>query len=413
LRFTFFKQEFTIDWQSSGMLFSALAFGCIHFSPALCSVFLALCVASGLGNILFASNSRVVLSAFAMLLAVMVLFQVCMNLVFHQGGENWQGKWMVKLPLLLSPLLLQWQWTRLRVIGWLLAISLPLCWISLSSVVHYLVNFTFYNQMVLESKPIPIYSQVYHIEFSVILGVFAFLSLLVAYLIRKGSLSLGFWLLLVVGIINSLNLHILSARTGIMAFWAAVFVSFLATRPWRYFGLAKTTVTVIMLIAGIFLVPSVRHRLANSADDMRTIVAGGDLNDKSFGRRWLAWDAALSAIKEEPLKGYGMQNVQAAMNASYAKKKNTLDEFNRIPPHNQYLEVTLQSGIFALVLMLCGLTAAMVAAFRARNIPLLAFVVAFSVALLVESLLERQSGVLVIALLLPFLANWRDFAKDA
>ena len=55
----------------------------------------------------------------------------------------------------------------------LLFIQLLMLWPAYASLINYFLHFDIFNVMVLESKPIPVISRVYHIEFNVLLSVLA------------------------------------------------------------------------------------------------------------------------------------------------------------------------------------------------------------------------------------------------
>src|SRR5688572_21956769 len=94
------------------MLFAALSLGFVHFSPALCSIFLALAFAISLSTIFSNGKRRFQLPLFVALAAAIVLYQLLAQLLFHAQGEPWSDKLLVKLPILLMPLLLWVQWNR-------------------------------------------------------------------------------------------------------------------------------------------------------------------------------------------------------------------------------------------------------------------------------------------------------------
>jgi O-antigen ligase len=394
------------------MLFAALSLGFVHFSPALCSIFLAAAFAISLSYVFSHEKRPLHLPVFVALASAIVLYQLAAQLLFHAQGEPWGGKFLVKLPILVMPVLLWIRWNRKTMISWLVLISLPLSWIAVASVANYFRHFAFYNQMVLESKPVAIYSQVYHIEFSLILSVFSLLPLLVAYRFRAGERTALYWLLLASGIMNMVCLHILTARTGIMAFWIGAGIGLLVLKPWQSLKLWKFMVGLALVVIAFLAVPSLRNRIFNSIDDIKAVTGGKDLNNKSFGRRWVAWQAAVVAIKSQPGKGYGIQNVPATMEKAHQEKGTVLASENRILPHNQYLELAIQSGIPAAILMVLALILGLFKAWRSGNLFLASFLAAFAFASVFESLLERQAGVLLVAILLPVLAQWGQMVKE-
>ncbi len=308
----------------------------------------------------------------------------------------------MRMPLILLPLTVYWRTSYNITLRLILCLALPLVWIDLASMLNYALHADFYNQMVLESKPIPVYSIIYHIEFSVYQSIVA-LSLLHLILGQKQKPMDGmlFGLLLSCFIILFIALHILSARTGILMFWSGA-VGLLGIR----FQLSTVRKWKVILAIGIaflatLVIPTLRNRIVNTTNDLTAVLKGGDLNHQSFGQRWEAWNAAIRAANSKPWLGYGMDKVHEAMTVSYQSGQSHLDQLNRINPHNQFLEVAVQSGYTAVFLLLVALIGIVVFSLKKLATKHMVFIVfALAIAMCFESLLERQAGTWVVVLAL-------------
>ena len=95
---------------------------------------------------------------------------------------------------------------------------LPFFWIITASCIHYFQHFAFYSQMVLESKPIPMYTQVYHIEFGAMAGIVLLIPVYANLILKERSWRWGSWVWIVWGI-TVIGFHILALRTGLVLFY--------------------------------------------------------------------------------------------------------------------------------------------------------------------------------------------------
>lgn len=392
---------------------SALSLAGIHFAPAMASIGLG---ASVFFAILFFIGNPSLFSKtpkFLYLPAILLLWQLIGSSFFPPVPGTTQ-KLLMRLPLALIPVLMAMQhWKTKITLFWLCGVTIIPTWISLASVVNYLRHFAFFNQMILESKPLPIYTSVYHIEFSFLMALTAITGLVWLYYNRAQIKSFAGSLLATSLVILIVCLHILSVRTGILSFWTGiVFFSLSQLR----FGKIKLKYLAMagIVLAGIALVlPSVRNRIANTVEDFSTVVNRGDLNNKSFGQRWEAWRASIWVIKHNAATGVGMKGVEEALEPAYIAIHSPIDASKRVLPHNEFLDLTVQSGIPAGLLLCVFIFWGAVWAWKKRNALLLAILPATAMAMMFESLLERQAGVLIVVLLLPLAAGFNLESKNA
>lgn len=408
------------DWLKTDVLLW-VSLGCIHFSPALASMGLiayvfqlwvwgdriavspafrwlwwgvAHCIGWNMGMILWSgvwSWSEGVGGALG------VSGDVASGLLERESvvGSLALNKVLIKLPLFLVAMAYGWG-RRLRTIfdgGWFLGV-LPLIWVGVSSVIHYLQHRNFYDQMVLESKPIPLYSGVYHIEFASIMGLLVLLLMrgLIAKDFRENHLA---WASLVVLVIC---MHVLGSRTGLILIYLG---GGLMLGQWVYLhasGRRGVLLAVPLLILMMLILPSTRNRIANTWDDFKTTFDGGDVTHKSFGQRWVAWQTSMSVLRStdhSEIMGAGVW-TDDRLQKEYARIDVSLAERHRIGVHNQWLEMSLQSGWIGATLFFVFVF------FGLRNERLIGLDgtqqiwLALLAAMMFESLLERQAGVLIV-----------------
>jgi len=309
-------------------------------------------------------------------------------------GKMALNKALIKLPLFLVAMAYGWG-RRLRTIfgvGWFLGV-LPLIWVGVSSVIHYFQHRGFYDQMVLESKPIPLYSGVYHIEFATIMGV-------VVLLLIRGLIQGDFldrYLAIASVFVLLICMHILGSRTGLILVYlgsALMITKWILLKPdYR----PKVLMLLPLLLLGLFAVPSARNRIVNTWVDLKTTWTGGDVTHQSFGQRWIAWKASMSVLGSEPnaaMMGSGAW-TDDRLQKEYANLDVSLAERHRIGVHNQWLEWSLQSGWMSatifFVFVFLGLKTVNERLFQSSQYIWLALVSA----MMFESLLERQAGILI------------------
>lgn len=114
--------------------------------------------------------------------------------------------------------------------------------------------------------------------------------------------------------------------------------------------------------------------------------------------RLVLWTVSAQAIIEQPM-GYGTGNIDLVIGnklRSYGLDELAARNFN---PHNQYLQTWIETGIFG-VLILIGLFFTLLkSAWKHKNWTLFIFVFAFAFNALFESVLQRQSGIVLFAII--------------
>lgn len=295
------------------------------------------------------------------------------------------------------------------------ALAFPLWWIAGASILNYVSDFDFLSQMVLESKPLPLYTDVYHIEYSllitmVLLGMtFTFSEVLSK---RAGVVFYAIYLLLF------LALHMVSARTGLLSYWLGmgiwIFYQFrsksIIRRIKPIYGIGILTVVLISLVQ----IPSLKNRIVNTTEDLRILMDGGDVNHRSIGQRVEAWKATVGMIAQPGnlITGVGSSQFESALFDSYERQNSQLFLSNRIGPHNQTLQWMATYGLPLSVvwyLLLIGLLGSQLGLWAALmvGVPIWA-------ASMFESIAQRQAGtlsVILVCVVFQTIVQYRDNNK--
>jgi O-antigen ligase len=387
--------------ETAAIIMAAVCVCSIHLSPAIASISLVL---AGLLAIYAALAQGKSWLNIGLWLLAMVAWQACTEwLVIGHISQEAGRKLLVKLPLISIPFLLIMSISRSRFEKIVFFISLAFTWIGLASVLHYLEHKAFYDVMIAESKPLPIYTLVYHIEFSLLLCLSSLTALYTGFSGRK-----HFWgqAIILLGVLQILCLHILSARTGLLAFYVGlipmIFMAGKGLRIRQWIGIVGIAIISILAASQI---PSLNQRIKNSAEDLSTVVNEGDVNNKSFGQRWMAWKASIRCIKKEPILGYGLSNVKTTIDDHYSKQDlKRIKPENHVMPHNVYLEQAVQSGILTSILFIIFLAQGIWVAHRRQQYMLMGVIFAIAAASCFESITERQAGVAAIIVFISLAA---------
>lgn len=317
------------------------------------------------------------------------------------------GKVLLKLPLF-AVFLLYAVGKRLNTVAfshWPLLV-MPLLWTSVSSVIHYWQHRSFYDQMVLESKPIPLYSQVYHIEYAVLMGLVVLLMVFGLFNGKIASKTSRNGLIMSLSVLV-ICMHVLGTRTGLVliytgGLWMALWTT-LKNRIGVLRGIGSYAsnarlfaALVVLMIALLVSAPSLQNRWQNTLSDLKTTQQGGDVTHQSFGQRWVAWNTSIKLIGDHKLwfSGYGI-GADEALKDAYRKDQVGLAERHRIGFHNQWLEGAVQSGwVWMLLLFVLGFLVIQDPQGRFINLGS-GLWIGLVVAMMFESLLERQAGVLI------------------
>ena len=391
-----------------------IAMAGILFSPALGSLGIILAMASAMWS-LFRKEPQDVQQGKRFisygLFSILILWLAAVS-VYTGWDEESTRLFILKLPLLLLPLLLYgaqgFTLVQKEILASVAVWSVYAA--ATASTLVYLSDMAWYNQLVLESKPMPVLVRMHHIEFSVFHAGSVFAGLWLWNGRRSSGMPrIWLWFTLFAAGMNLITIHLLSARTGLLAMYAglACWALLAARHQLKRFIWPAVGALLIALLAFRFL-PSLNNRVRNSLEDLQTVNRKTDPNDRSFAQRVEAWKSAVHILQEAPLTGLGMHDLSMAMDAAHTAQQSRVLPWNRKMPHNQYLESGIQGGFPAVILCLLALLLPFIAAWQRGNHAASAFFAMAALAFVFESLMEQQSGVLWLVFWTVFSASTRN-----
>lgn len=196
---------------------------------------------------------------------------------------------------------------------------------------------------------------------------------------------------------------LLSSKAGILATALIYLVTLIYNIIHRSWGKAILMPVVLLgvFIATLFLFPRSYERFyaAESAVKAETNTQSQDGSDA----RMMVWEVSLDLIKTNPIFGVGTGDVEPEMMKLYKERDIRIAMDEMLNSHNQYLQTFIALGIPGILLLLGMLFVPALWSVRKKHLLYLLFLAIFSFNLLVESMLERQGGVVFYAFFNSFL----------
>lgn len=345
--------------------------------------------------------------------------------LYSENMDYWSERLQIKLPYILLPL--SFATLSLRKAS-LYSILYFFFWTVLLGAIGSLINFALHYEEILESylnaKTMPTPFEIGHIRFSLMSAFSAF----IAWVLYKENYFFRWeWerkVLLGGAVLLFIFLHVLSVRSGLLAFYAGAGV-YLFFETLQKHGVKRMVITLCLfslLPVGMYLLsPTLRNKIDYMVRDVSRFKDGKNVNDYSDGNRLLSWQLAWRIGNENPLLGAGIGDVRDKINTIYEtefpfteirdQKGNLLHQIgiapqNRLIPHSQYMYVFAGCGWIGLLwfLMTCFYPYVN-KSLRASHL-LMVFNVMMMTSFISESTLEIQLGVaLHLFFMVLFLSN--------
>lgn len=277
--------------------------------------------------------------------------------------------------------------------------------VNLISVIHYLQNREVIDQLLLQSKHIPVFGGMHHIYFGILNATLVLLKI-ADLLHAETAVRTHAWIKKIEGwaiAIILMGMHVLSSRTGLFSFYMVLVILLIYA---AYMDKKKRKLVAWIAIPAILLpaisfvaLPSFRNKIANTTEDLMATEKGGEeVNFKSVGMRMEAWKVSMGIIQTHPITGVGAGNVEQAMQKQYEESGSVLIPENRIGPHHQFLEFGIKHGVLGILLLGVMFIYLWARGFRDKNLAWLAVTTLFFISFMLESMLERQHGIVIFSI---------------
>ncbi len=312
--------------------------------------------------------------------------------------EYWTTRLQVKLPLVLLPLAFSFtpSFSEKQVRLFTVVLSLVLLYAVGYSMYHYLQDPQHYIAGYNFSHVIPTIPKNDHIRSS--LAIAAGVVWIVYALPRFRKVRTKALLVITVIVLAS-YLHVLAARTGLVALYIflAGWVLYLTFRKkTRIIGISLLLAFGLAIGLAFTYIPTLRERVGYIRYTLIVFEEQGMTGNYSDMGRIMSYDIAQRLIRENPLKGVGAGNILDTMKKGYDRWYPHVKEEQRLIPHNQFLTVGVATGIPGLLLFIAWVFFPVIGLRRTRS-GFFFFITwcMMLVPLMVEPVLEVQFGVFV------------------
>lgn len=198
---------------------------------------------------------------------------------------------------------------------------------------------------------------------------------------------------------------LLSSKAGILStgliYVAAIAYHFLVKEPGRKKNILLPAILLVLFMVTLSFFPLSYSRFYAAESAIENEPDASSL-DGSVARV-LVWETSLEIIRAHPLFGVGTGDVQPELMHLYKEKNIQLGMEESLNAHNQYLQTAIALGLIGFLLLVSYFVFPVIFAFRNRHLLYLLFLILFAFHMLVESMLERQAGVVFYGLMNSFL----------
>ena len=232
---------------------------------------------------------------------------------------------------------------------------------------------------------------------------FVFCIIIVLFSINKGK-SITYKILSVLSIIYSLGfIFLLQTRANTISIIAATLALLIVyvyyKRNWLVFIIA----ICCLAVGATLIIQNSRARYIfsglNQAFHSQTKEEFKVEVTEHINTRVVIWINTLHIIKENPILGVGIGDINQKLEAEY-KKNNIEFDFGT---HNQYLYAWVTAGILGLIALLGIVLTPLIYGIKYKNFKSFAFTIAVAVNLFFENMLYRNAGLLFIPLMMAIL----------
>jgi len=155
------------------------------------------------------------------------------------------------------------------------------------------------------------------------------------------------------------------------------------------------SIITIVLVSLIVFLP--RYKNENKFYELLEI--GKDKNSSS-GLRLQIYECSIQQIARSPLFGYGWGDIKTVLNDCFTENKSLVLLKNNYNSHNQYLSILLSTGLLGFMAFMYYFFYIFRISNKRDSQLLFLLTLYFCLNMLTENILEREDGVIIIALLI-------------
>jgi O-antigen ligase len=237
-------------------------------------------------------------------------------------------------------------------------------------------------------------------------SIFISIALFFGFQELKNRKNIYLKIILFCGVLFMFYILFLLSRKGIIlgfigSLLAGVFIRL------KKISLKKTTLISILAILGVSLLTPVLKTRFKEVFHETTYKEINSNNSSSI--RYGVYNCVTKVIKNNWWFGYGIGDVQDELLKCYKNESKILVDGN-YNSHNQYFSYTLSSGVIGAFFLISILISTILVGIK-NNKSIIVFIITFySIALLFENILERQSGIILFMFFLSYF-NFKNYLK--
>lgn len=180
---------------------------------------------------------------------------------------------------------------------------------------------------------------------------------------------------------------------------------------WKVKNKSKRYLLVCLFLLGTIVFVKNPHFFHNRGKTNYTALNTQELPISEHDR-WLTWKAAVMAIEEAPLLGYGIGDARDVLVAKFKELGPDYENHvrHRYNAHNQFLQTWLETGVIGVFILLFVFT--WLAFYMRRSSNELAVFLALFIALIFESMLVRFNGIVFFSIIVPLLLKKKSILSS-
>ncbi len=216
---------------------------------------------------------------------------------------------------------------------------------------------------------------------------------------KKEIKPITFWILCFLFLIFSI---LLSSRMGTLLFLSVFFTYLILYEP----KTKRQFFRNILIFASCFILmftvvitnPILKDRIMSVIDTKYTNKYVSFANQNI---RMVKWSNAIEVIKKSPIIGFGVGDYKEILIDQYEESNFLLGVKNRYNSHNQYLDTTIQLGVFGLSALLGLFLIGIIKSYK-KDLEKVLIYSTFALSLLTESMFDRHWGLVSFVFFICF-----------
>jgi O-antigen ligase len=213
------------------------------------------------------------------------------------------------------------------------------------------------------------------------------------------DLEIARFIRVIITLVLSLGIFLLSSKAGMIAWMIFCSIYLLYYLKNKRISSVLRLVTVSLFVLLSLTLINRNGRVKAYLYDVKRNFRIERFDWKNIDQRTREWVTAISLIKESPLIGFGMNQIQNKTVERYIKYGYVLEAEMKVNAHNQLLETQVTFGIFGTLTLLWMLLTPIIFKNRLKYSKLaIAFVLLMSYYLSIESMFNRQWGIMFFVL---------------